>query len=262
MKGTRAAVLQEIEDWEMDGNDTSIFWLKGVTGCSKTAIAQTVAERSAADGRLGASFFCSRDFDDRRDVRLVCPTLAHQLAYNHPTTFRPALVQVIRSHPDIKSDRLEVQFHKIIVGPLQSIETPTTIVIDALDECRDRDPVSQFLSALARHLNELSNVKFFITGRPEDHIRSGFEILSLQTKILPLHDVDYAVINSDIKSYVKQDWGVSLTENDTASSVLGHQTKTSLQLQGNLLDFSSLLLSSSTLSTTPSRCPRMNSSCS
>jgi hypothetical protein len=78
-----------------------------------------------------------------------------------------------------------------------------TIVIDALDECKDKEPVSQFLSALARHVNEIRDVKFFITGRPEDHIRSGFEIPSLRTKELPLHDVESAVVDSDIESYVR-----------------------------------------------------------
>jgi NACHT domain len=203
LEGTRSAVLQEIEDWEADDTETSICWLKGVAGCGKTAIAQTVADHSAAKGRLGGSFFCSREFGDRRDLRLIFPTLARQLAYHHPTTFRPALVRAIGSSPDIRHDKLEVQFEKLIIGPLQSIETPITIVIDALDECADKEPVSQFLSALARHLNKIRNVKFFITGRPEDYIRSGFEVLSLQTKMLPLHNVESAVVDSDIKSYVK-----------------------------------------------------------
>jgi NACHT domain len=203
LKGTRTAVLKEIDDWEMSDTDTTIYWLKGVTGCGKTAIAQEVADRSAAKGRLYGSFFCSRDFEDRRNLRLIIPTLAHQLAYRHPTTFRPALAQAIRSSPDIRHERLEVQFENLIIGPLDSIETPMTIVIDAIDECNDKEPVSQFLMALARHVNRIRNVKFFITGRPEDHIRSGFEIPSLRTKILPLHDIESDVVDSDIELYVK-----------------------------------------------------------
>jgi NACHT domain len=199
LQGTRTAVLQEIEAWEVNNKDTSIYWLKGVAGCGKTAIAQTVAERSAANGRLGGSFFCSRDFQDRCDLHLVFLTLAHQLASHYPTTFKPALVQAIRSNPDIRHDKLE----KIIIGPLKSVKTPTTIVINALDECKDKEPVSQFLSALARHVDGIWTLKILITGRPEDHIRAGFEIPSLRTKTLPLHDVEAAVVDSDIESYVK-----------------------------------------------------------
>jgi WD40 repeat protein len=204
LEGTRTALLQEIEDWEMDDTDTTIYWLKGITGCGKTAIAQTVAERSAAKGRLCGSFFCSRDFEDRRNLRLIFPTVAHQMAHhpNLPATFRPALAKAIRSSPDIRHDKLEVQFENLIIRPLMSIDTPMTIVIDALDECNDKEPVSQFLSALARHVDQVRNVKFFITGRPEDHIRAGFKIPSLRTKMLPLHDVESAVVDSDIELYV------------------------------------------------------------
>jgi hypothetical protein len=115
----------------------------------------------------------------------------------------PALAQAIHSSPDIRHDKLEVQFEKLIIGPLESIETPMMIVIDAINKCNDKDPVSQFLMALARHVNHIQNVKFFITGRPEDHIQSGFEIISLWTKILPLHDIESDVVDSDIKLYVK-----------------------------------------------------------
>jgi NACHT domain len=194
-------VLKEIEAWEVNGNDTSIYWLKGVAGCGKTAIAQTFADRSAANDRLGGSFFCSRDFEDRRDLHLVFPTLAHQLACRYPDTFRPALVQAIRSNPDIRHDKLEIQFKKLIVGPLKSIESPITIVIDALDECNDKEPVSQLLLALARHVDDISIHKIFITGRPEDYIRAGFEISSLRTRMLPLHDVESAIVDSDIELY-------------------------------------------------------------
>jgi hypothetical protein len=131
------------------------------------------------------------------------PNFGNQLASQHPTTFKPALAHAICSNPNIKYERLDIQFEKLIIEPLKSIDTPVTIVIDALDECKDKEPVSKFLTALARHANEIRNVKFFITGRPEDHIRSGFEIPSLRTKELPLHNVESTVVDSDIESYVR-----------------------------------------------------------
>jgi len=47
----------DIEAWEADELNESVYWLKGVAGCGKSTIAQTFAERSAAKGKLGASFF-------------------------------------------------------------------------------------------------------------------------------------------------------------------------------------------------------------
>jgi hypothetical protein len=87
------------------------------------------------------------------------------------------------------------------VGPLKETGLSCTIVVDALDECEDKEPVSAFLSALAQYVDEIPTVKFFITGRPEDRIRYGFE--KLRTKELPLHDVESATVGSDIKLYVK-----------------------------------------------------------
>jgi NACHT domain len=202
MEGTRTAILIEIETWEVDYKVNSVYWLRGVAGCGKSTIAQTFAERSATNGRLGASFFCSLDFADRRNLHLTFPTLAHNIAYQH-SPFRRALVPLIRSSPHIEHDSLAVQCEKLLIRPLKSIGLCITIIIDALDECEDKEYVSEFLSVLAQYVDEIPFVKIFITGRPEDHIRSGFAIPSLQTRELPLHDVDSATVDSDIELYVR-----------------------------------------------------------
>jgi hypothetical protein len=66
------------------------------------------------------------------------------------------------------------------------------IIVDPLDEREDKEPVSEFLSALAVHVDNIPTVRFFIAGRPEGCIQSGFKVPSLRTKELPLHDVDSA----------------------------------------------------------------------
>jgi NACHT domain len=201
LKGTREGVLWDIEAWEADDMNESVYWLKGVAGCGKSTIAQTFAERSAAKGKLGASFFCSRDYPDRRDLHLIFLTLSRDLAY-WSADFKTALVPIIRANPNVQDDSLPVQLEKLLVRPFKKTRLSATIVVDALDECEDKEPVSEFLSALAVHVDNMPTVRFFITGRPEDQIRSGFKLPSLRTKELPLHDVDSATVDSDIKSFV------------------------------------------------------------
>ena len=201
LKDTREGVLWDIEAWEADEMNESVYWLKGVAGCGKSTIAQTFAERSAAKGNLGASFFCSRDYPDRRNLHLIFLTLARDLAY-WSTDFKAALVPIIRVNPNVQDDSLPVQLEKLLVRPFKQTGLSATIVVDALDECDDKEPVSEFLSALAVHVGNMPMVRFFITGRPEDRIRSGFKLPSLRTKELPLHDVDSATVDSDIKSFV------------------------------------------------------------
>ena len=81
LKGTRKGVLEEIENWLTGDQAQHVFWLNGLAGTGKSTIAQTFAETTFADGKLGASFFCSRDFADRSNLHMIFPTLAFQLAY-------------------------------------------------------------------------------------------------------------------------------------------------------------------------------------
>jgi len=92
---------------------------------------------------------------------------------------------------------------KLIVGPLRATQTGTLIIIDALDECRDDEPASALLSVLSRFVDKIPLVKFFITGRPEPRIRSGFRLESLRphTDVLRLHDVKRSSVDSDIRLF-------------------------------------------------------------
>jgi len=67
----------------------------------------------------------------------------------------------------------------LIVGPFQATQIPSLIIIDALDECKDEEPASALLSVLSHYVDKIPLVKFFITGRPEPRIRSGFRLVSL-----------------------------------------------------------------------------------
>jgi len=136
LKGTRRTVLDEIELWARDFNKSPVYWLNGLAGTGKSTIAQTIAERMFAEGRLGASFFCSRDFEDRSNLHFIFPTIAVQLARKY-TEFRSILVPLVQSDPDIAHESLYNQMEKLIVRPLQKSSISTLIVIDALDECKD-----------------------------------------------------------------------------------------------------------------------------
>ena len=76
-----------------------------------------------------------------------------------------------------------------------------------MDECTDNEPQSTILSVLGRLVEEIPTAKFFITGRPEPRIRSGFrlELLRPLTDVFVLHNVQPTSINNDIKLFLKQE---------------------------------------------------------
>jgi len=176
--------------------------LNGLAGTGKTTIAQTVAERVFADGQLGASFFCSRDFEDRNNIRFIFPTLAIQLARRY-IKFRSIFVPLAQSDPGIADESLYSQMNKLIVQPLTGSGVSTVIVIDALDECKDEEPASAILSVLGQFVTQIPKVKFFVTGRPEPRIRTGFRLplLAKATDVFVLHEVEPSQVNNDIRLF-------------------------------------------------------------
>jgi len=204
LKGTRADVLLRLERWLKDERDHRVFWLTGLAGTGKSTIAQTFAEIGFADGKLGASFFCSRNFEGRSNLRAIFPTLAFQLALRY-LPFRDRLLQVLRTNPGVGQESLCSQMERIIVGPLKAARIRTLIIVDALDECKDEEPASAILSVLSRYVDEIPNVKFLITGRPEPRIRSGFRLKSLRpiTEVLRLYNVEHSSADNDIKLFFR-----------------------------------------------------------
>jgi len=198
------AVLDKIELWTRDFNQPPIYWLNGLAGTGKSTIAQTVAERVFSNGQLGASFFCSRDFVDRSDLKFIFPTLAFQLAHKH-TRFRSILVPLVRSDPRIVDGTLCNQMDKLIVQPLRESGISTVIVIDALDECKDDKPASAILSVLGQFVSQIPKVKFFLTGRPEPWICKGFHLprMGEVIDVFILHEVEPCQVDSDIELFFR-----------------------------------------------------------
>ena len=204
LKGTRRAVLDKIDLWTHNIYEPPVYWLNGLAGTGKSTIAQTIAERTFADGRLGASFFCSRDFEDRRDLEFIFPTIAAQLARRYPE-FQSILIPLVQADPGIADETLFGQMDKLIVQPLVKTGISTVVIIDALDECEDNEPASAILSILGQFVDQIPKVKFFITGRPESHVREGFRLLLMAkaTDTFVLHEVEPNQVKSDIQQFYK-----------------------------------------------------------
>ena len=191
--------------WAKDPQDRHVFWLNGLAGTGKSTIAQTFAEMVANNGTLGASFFCSRDYLDRKELKNIFPTLAYQLACRYPA-FRSQIIRIIKQDPSVARNSLMSQLKDLIVNPLYHTGISCVIIVDALDECVDDQPASAILSVLGRFVKQLPSVKFFITGRPEPRIRTGFRLPLLEpfTQIFLLHEVELSSVDEDIRLYLQE----------------------------------------------------------
>ena len=131
----------------------------------------------AEAGFLGASFFCSRDYLNRKELKNIFPTLAYQLACRFPE-FRNQIIRLIKRDPSVAQNALISQFKDLIIDPLSFTNLSCVIVVDALDESVDDQPASAILFVLGRHIKNLPSVKFFITGGQSLAFAPGFASLS------------------------------------------------------------------------------------
>ena len=205
LPGTRKSVLSDIMVWARDMQGQNMFWLSGVAGSGKSTIAQSFSDAAADEGFLGASFFCSRDYLNRRELKNIFPTLSYQLAHRFPL-FQNHLITIIKNDPTLAHTSLISQLENLLITPLSEARVSCTIIIDALDECIDNQPASAILSVLGQFAKQLPLVKFFITGRPEPQIRSGFRLPLLEpiTQIFLLHGVESSSVDDDIRLYLVQ----------------------------------------------------------
>jgi len=223
MKDTRVQVLRDIDAWIKDLKGPQIFWLAGMAGTGKSAIAWTVCSRANGDLDviLGGSFFCSRStgVSGQRDVRCVVPTLA-QLMARQSVKFAEALAAELARDPEILHQQVRVQVEKLLYKPLLSLKdslVPILFVIDALDECggqlaengalddaETHRIVSDMLEALVTFSESAVKlpVKFFVTSRPETHIRDTHVSEDAFSKVLRLHTVDKEQVTADIRLYI------------------------------------------------------------
>ncbi|KAG8918226.1 hypothetical protein FRC02_002521 [Tulasnella sp. 418] len=205
LENTRTTVLKEIFEWARDVEARQVYWLHGIAGVGKTTIAHTVAT-TLEDGCLGASFFFSRDYADRRNVIHLLPSIAYQLSQSNPD-FKRALATCLEKRRDAGAAALSVQIEHLMLKPLQGMRVPSSsfvIVIDALDEC-DSDHIRTLLELISTLVRNIRFIKFFITGRPEHHIFDSFRRPSIRdrTHLFLLHNIDESIVSGDIEIFLR-----------------------------------------------------------
>jgi hypothetical protein len=212
-------------------HNTPLFILDGIAGIGKSTVAMTVAHRAASTNCLGASFFFSRDQEDRKHSYGFMRTIAYQLAC-YDAAYRNAIAAAVFSNPDALDKVLTLQFDLLVAKPLCSLlkqrTCPLVLVFDALDECVEPD-ASAVLNLILSSVSQLPNIRVFLTTRPELKLRkkylgaSGAHLFHFQSEDLPLeedislyvnHSLSLCKVQEALGDFYSSDW--QLTEEEKA----------------------------------------------
>lgn len=215
LAGTRVALLRLILEWveSTDPDKPWIFWLCGLAGTGKSTIAQTIAENLAGSGKLGASFFFSRDTAECSNGLLLFSTIARQLAFSYPE-LGLRIGEVLEANRDAGKLVAKEQLRALVIEPLSRLQDapgPMAIVIDALDECADPKQAQEILNLLATEVYQLPfRIPILITSRSEMYISSKFESPCLKPISVPflLHEIEEQVVSADIELFLRHKLGL------------------------------------------------------
>jgi hypothetical protein len=208
LEGTRESLLAHILDWYRS-DARRIFWLNGLAGTGKSALARTVADLAEEQGQLGATFFFTRANAARRKPWTVIPTLAHQLAKGRPELCA-SICNAVAADSDVAHRNIDKQATALLGAAFAAVTAPlprTLIVLDALDDC-EKDGREALITQLLHNIRTAPfSVKIFITSRPEESLKAIFAREEIVSAVLPfvLHqDVKDAEIEGDIMHYLER----------------------------------------------------------
>jgi ABC-type dipeptide/oligopeptide/nickel transport system ATPase component len=192
------------KEW-VAGTNQSI-WLHGLTGCGKTILSSTVIDhlmntQEHQHGKVDilAYFF---DFNDKRkrNVENLLRSLVFQLYTLNPSTAVGAyLTDVHQQSTKANTSASSVDFKEILVSMINmSSQKRIFIILDALDECDERDELVGWLQALL-NTTEQSTCHMLVTSRPEAVF---LESLPLLFGLDMCMEIDRAAVDVDIMAYV------------------------------------------------------------
>jgi hypothetical protein len=192
-----------------------VLWLNGLAGTGKTTITRTVAATARGRGMLAASFFFSRDHQERRRLASIVPTIAYQLALWRDE-LRGPICNAVSENINIADQLMTEQVDTLLIqsfenNPLERKPSCALLVLDALDECDKENGTEggDLLPLLIRSLAKIPfPVKIFVTSRPERSIRMMMNApeMSGPTNVLVLHAVDASIVEADIGLYLTSEF--------------------------------------------------------
>ncbi|KAG9101375.1 hypothetical protein FRC07_010315, partial [Ceratobasidium sp. 392] len=221
---TRVDVLQELHRWAGGAIPERIYWLNGMAGTGKTTIAYSLSQELEKKQTLAASFFCSRQLPECRNVNRIIPTIAYQLS-RFSSPFRHILSSVLKSNPDVYNKPIRDQFEQLITGPVNKVKDtlPNNLVIaiDALDECDADTGIADILDVLLSQVPDLP-FRFFVSSRPDASILDRMRRIQGEraNTEMRLHELGRTIVQADIRTYLTAELKlIKISETDLGTLV-------------------------------------------
>ncbi|KAL6714577.1 hypothetical protein ACLMJK_008002 [Lecanora helva] len=196
-QGTGIWLLENPTFLRWKSSPCSLLWLSGKPGSGKTVLSSTAVDSLIPRGEVTACmsyFYFDFQINEKQQVRSFLKSIVAQLFDHNENTLRSAeqLYNTCsrgRTTPSIQSLKGVI---RDILDRLPSVH----IIIDALDECQDRESLLECFEDFCSWRQD--NVHILATSRQEADIEDCFNMIASEK--LSLED---GVVDEDIRRYVQ-----------------------------------------------------------
>jgi hypothetical protein len=212
----------------------SLLILRSAAGCGKTVLSSTIIDEIKQQ-KLGvlAFFYFSFRRREGQDIQSLMYSLLIQLVSSlcredpqHPNQYHlPRAFRDLYNKYQPARDPMIEDLNATFLGVLTESKD-TYIVVDALDECpqKDRTEVVKFLAELS--CDERSNTHILITSRREEDIENEISKISGEKRIVPMQN---SQVNDDIRRHLEnrmaEDFNFKKWSHELQKEVIKHLTE-------------------------------------
>jgi len=199
--GSGQWLLRDSRYTQWKEKSSSFLWLNGIPGCGKTVLSSTVLKELEEDPNTKTVLYFYFSFTDvhKQSREDAIRTLASQLYNLGAPGVQGTLDACFISH---KNGQQQPSFDSLRI-PFQNMMQQageTWFVLDALDECPDKDQQRRHLLEWIQEIAESGDIHLLVTSRPEPDIKSAIEEWASPDNIIALQS---NLVQGDISSYIK-----------------------------------------------------------
>jgi Cdc6-like AAA superfamily ATPase len=181
--------------WMLPGRS---LWLHGIPGAGKTVLSSTIIEdiksRSYPPISCLYYYFDFSDMQKQKAVNMLYSFLAQLSATAVPSEVQLLFQQCGHGTHEVTVTQLNETLLRV-ARRMTSQNSPIYIVVDALDECSDRDALLEIIEVISSS----KQISLLVTSRKENDINQ--KLMGLIDFIVPIEDER---VNTDIELHVRQ----------------------------------------------------------
>ncbi|KAH0433696.1 ankyrin repeat protein [Colletotrichum camelliae] len=184
------------QDWDRAAQP-GLLWVSADPGCGKSVLSKYLVDDALqSDNRIVCYFFFKDDFDDQKNAAGAICAMLRQLLEKNRDLMEDSLLYKFESSSSTLLQSVNSLFN-LLIRLSNDCKQEIVCVLDALDECNDKDRHWLIAELIKTYLKPMGNcnIRFLVTTRPYIDIQRAFQILENTVPTIHLKGEDEDQIN-------------------------------------------------------------------